>query len=95
MQNERITTDTETYTKVYTPLDHRINDHTKEGYKVEVLPFTVANTEYVCVGSTLRPQDLNRQTIDIYHSVSGKIISSFEEMRGIFMSIARHQQKEK
>ena len=95
MQNERITTDTETYTKVYTPLDSRINDHTKEGYRVEVLPFKLANTEYVCVVSTLRPLDLNRQSVDIYYADSGIKLSSFDEMRGIFMSIARHQQEEK
>lgn len=99
MQRERITTDTETYTKVYTPLDDRVNWYKEEGYKVRILPFTLADKEYVCVVATHRSltqrNGADREVIDIYHKSSGIKVSSFDEMRDIFYLHALHQQEEK
>ena len=96
--SERITTDTETYTKVYTPLDELLNWYKKEGYRVRILPLTLADKEYVCVVATHRSltnavQDL--EVIDSYRKSSGIKVSSFDEMRDIFYLHALHQQEEK
>ena len=96
MQNERITTDTETYTKVYTPLDKNLNWYKKEGYRVRILPLTLADREYVCIVARHRSYQVqDREVIDIYRKSSGKKVSSFDEMRTIFYLHAQHQQEEK
>ena len=99
MRTERISTETESYTKIYTPLDDRVNWCKEEGYKVRILPLTLADTEYVCVVATHRSLTQSngddREIIDIYRKSSGIKVSSFDEMRNIFYSHAKHQQGEK